>query len=165
VDLDGTSSFEETPLNGVGVLLPQTDTAAADVNGSWAFGAQDFNGLCGGCFEFDFVGEGTIANRDFSGTGLISDPFMLFGDSTTETGVSFAGPLPLPSTVPLVPDESNPGRYTISFPDYMTIDSLAVDGTTQEFDVTVYQASSGQLLWIEVDPESGWGGTLQALVP
>jgi len=157
VDLDGSSSFE-SPLNGVGVLLPQTDTTSADVNGTWAFGAQDFplGGLCAGCYEFDFVGQGTISSLAFSGTGMISDPGKLFSSKTTDSGVSFAGSGES-STATIVPDEENPGRYTIS---NQTIGTLEY-----EFHVTIYQASSGQLLWVEMDDLSLWGGTLQTLTP
>jgi hypothetical protein len=139
-------------LVGTGQLVPQTDVVVADFSGYYAFGAQggtDADGL----FEFDFVGAANVTQPGGSlvGTGELSDPFAaLTGIGPTYTGVAF--------TDAAVPDGAHPGRYTIN---PLT---LSNDGFTADISLTVttYQASGDQLFWIEVDPDSYFGGSLEA---
>jgi hypothetical protein len=135
---------------GTGILIPETDTSAASFIGNYAFGAQAINSS----FEFDFIGQGSVTGLALSGNGLLSDPFITLGASTTNQGVMFSG-------TPL-PDASNAGRYTMLSTN-PTPNPLAVtiSGTPINFDVVIYQASGGQLLWLNEDPTSVFLGSLQ----
>jgi hypothetical protein len=139
---------------GTGVAVPQTDTSASSFTGNYALGAQGFNFFC--C-EFDFVAAGSVNDGALSGTGLLSDPFLTFGESTTTNpGSTFSG-------TPIA-DPSNSGRYTMFATD-PTPNPLVmtVGGTTTDFTVAIYQASGGQLFWLDEDALSGMAfmGTLQ----
>jgi hypothetical protein len=144
-DMDPNSTLS----GGVGILLPQTNTSTASFAGNYAFGGQDFNVLST-TGEFDFVGLGTVTgtapNLSFSGTGLISDPFTTLGALPTNLGVPFSGTA--------VPDTNNPGRYTMS-PLQLTV------GSNPALGVTIYQASGGQLLWLNDDASSVFLGSLE----
>jgi len=132
-------------LNGTGVLIPQTDTSAASFAGNYAFGAQDYWG-CSGVCEFDLVGQGSVTGGTLSGTGLVSDPFGFFGASTADSGVTFSGTA--------TPDGANAGRYTIPL-------AVTADGALVDFQVVIYQASGGQLFWVDEDIDSLFLGSLQ----
>ncbi len=137
---------------GVGVVTPQTDTAPASFTGKYAFGGQGSNYFC--C-EFDFVGAGGVTPGGvFRGLGYLSDPFLTFGANATNAGVTFFG-------IPLA-DTSNPGRYTMSSSN-PTANPLrmTVAPTIVLFDMAIYQASGGQLFWLNVDPGSVFLGSLQ----
>jgi hypothetical protein len=139
-------------LVGTGLLVPQTDVVATDFAGYYAFGAQgatDSDGL----LEFDFVGAGNVTEPggSFVGTGDLSDPFgALTGVGPTYTGVAF--------TDAAVPDGAHPGRYTIT---PLTLSNINFTADIS-LNVTAYQASGDQLFWIEVDPDSYFGGSLEA---
>ncbi len=147
----------DTTLNGTGVLLPQTDIVAADFSGSYAFGAQVFDG--GGVpdvgWETDFVGNGTVTaagsssagSGSLTGTALDSDPFFTLTSTGENTGVGITGTL--------VADGANPGRYTMS--DF----TATVGSPSFTVPVAVYQASAEQLVWIDDWTFSMFGGTLQ----
>jgi hypothetical protein len=142
----------DVPLaGGTGILIPQTDTSPASFTGNYAFGAQAVNDFC--C-EFDFVGQGSVTSGTFAGTGLVSDPFFTLGGNTTNSGITFAG-------APL-PDAGNVGRYTMfstnNVPNPLNI---TVNGITTGFDVAIYQASGGQLLWVNEDVLSVFLGSLE----
>jgi len=139
-------------LIGTGQLVPQTDVVVDDFSGYYAFGAQGGTNA-DGLFEFDFVGAATVTQPGgaFLGTGELSDPFgALTGVGPTYTGVSF--------TDATVPDGAHPGRYTIN-PLTLSNDDFTADISLT---VTAYQASANQLYWIEVDPGSYFGGSLEA---
>jgi hypothetical protein len=127
----------DTFLNGTGVLTPQTDTSTASFAGNYAYGAQDFWG-CGAVCEFDLVGQGSVSGGVLTGTGLLSDPSFAFSAGATNSGVAFSGTA--------TPDVSNAGRYTV-VPFVIT----TVAGTPVDFQVVIYQASGGQLFWLDVD--------------
>jgi hypothetical protein len=149
----------DTSLLGTGVLLPQTDTASSDFTGSYAFGGQNLNDLNPGGggvwgavgWEFDFVGQGSVTNLGFGSAtaGLLSDPF---GDLATPgaeyTGVGFTGTA--------AADTTNPGRYTLPL-------SVVLPGVSpaSDFNVVIYQANAGQLLWIDEDTLDLLFGSLQ----
>jgi hypothetical protein len=134
-------------LAGVtGVLVPQTGTTAADFNGNYAVGWQDFNDFNSDCTlcEFNIVAQGPVtggASNAFSFTGFVSDPFSTIPGS----GPSYFNGTPLADPV-------NPGRYSM-LQTNVPSNPLAVKvGTASAtFDVVIYQANAGQLFWVEVD--------------
>jgi hypothetical protein len=144
IDLDDSHS------GGLGVVIPQTDTTATDFNGNYAVGWQDFNYFanCNDC-EFDMVAQGTMASGGaLSLTGLVSDPFeSLTAGATTVTGATFTG-TPLPD-----PNPANQGRFSMLSSNTTPNPLAAVIGTSPNtsFDVVIYQASAGQLFWLNVD--------------
>ena len=141
-DMNATGS-----VIGTGVLIPQTDTSTASFTGNYAFGAQDYNDYKSSCSpcEFDFVGQGSVTSLALSGTGLVSDPYSFFSSTATDTGVGFSGTA--------VADTNNPGRYTIT-------PAITV-GAPVDFNVVIYQASGGQLLWLDEDSNDLFLGSLQ----
>ncbi len=125
-----------------GVVTPQTDTATSDFNGPYAVGGQDFNsiGFCTLC-EVDILGQGTMTSGGgFSATVMISDPFETLSTNATDPAVTFSGTPP--------PDFANPGRYS-SFPLDFTVGTAS-----QIFNMVIYQASAGQLFWLDLDENS-----------
>jgi hypothetical protein len=130
-------------LNGTGVLIPQTDTSTADFTGNYAFGAQEYFDFY---YGFDFVGQGPVADLALSGTGLVSDPFEFFSGDTKDSGVTFSGTAS--------PDGANAGRYTFPL-------AITVAGSENDFQVVIYQASGGQLFWLDEDSGSVFLGLLQ----
>lgn len=122
-------------LVGTGVLAPQTDTAVADFAGTYGFGFQDFL-FCEGC-EFDFVGQGSFTGGVLAGDGLINDPGNLFGGGDVQYTVAEEGTA--------TPDPDNLGRYTM--PSDFQLDGTDVGGPF----LTIYQASAGQLFWMDLD--------------
>jgi hypothetical protein len=121
---------------GTGFVIPQTDTATASFAGNYAFGAQDFyTGNPG--WEFDFVGQGSVASGVLTGTGLVNDPFCFFVFSPgIYTGVPFSGTA--------TPDPANAGRYTMPL-------TITAAGSSFSLQVVIYQASGAELFWVEED--------------
>jgi hypothetical protein len=145
VDLDSGQTVGVPLPGGTGVIIPQTDSATAttDFAGNYAAGWQNFNNNGCGC-EFDMAVQGTmVASGSLSLAGLVSDPFFSMGTpDATSSGNTFAG-------TPLA-DSKHPGRYTM----LSAKDSLAtvIDGATgPNFDMVIYQASGGQLFWLDYD--------------
>ncbi|HKS81899.1 MAG TPA: hypothetical protein VJR23_10385 [Candidatus Acidoferrales bacterium] len=134
----------DSAVTGIGVLVPQTDTTATDFTGPYAFDGQfvTIND------EADFGGLGTVSGTAFSGTASLNDPFDDFGALALNSGVTFGGTL--------APDGANPGRFDLS-PLNMTFSGGAPIALT----VSVYQASGGQLFWIEEGASSVFSGQLQ----
>jgi adhesin/invasin len=147
------ADMDSVLAGGSGFVVPQTNTATSSFTGKYAFGAQAFDN---GLFEFDFVGQGSVTSGVFSGTGLISDPFLDLNANTTNSGVTFSG-------TPLA-DTSNSGRYTLfstnTKPNPLKI---IINKVPTLFDVVIYQASGGELFWLNEDPSSVFLGTLQQL--
>jgi hypothetical protein len=149
VDLD-------TNVIGSGVLVPQTDNATTSFAGNYALGFQDFvdDGISISG-ELDFVGNATAtatAPALLTGNGVMSDPFDLLG------GASFSEPGTF--TSPIMPDAANLGRYEIS-PFSISVQTVT---TPIPYLAIVYQASGGQLFWMEDgadDQASVFGGQLQ----
>ncbi len=137
-DLDGANPA--AALNGTGVLIPQTDTSTAGFAGSYAFGAQTYftpNRPDETGWEFDFVGQGSVASGALTNAnGLVSDPFAFFNATETD-GTDTAK-----FTGTALPDPSNAGRYTLK----VTISAAADPGT---FTTVIYQAGGGQLFWLD----------------
>lgn len=133
VDLD------KNALAGSGVLVPQTDTATASFAGNYALGFQD---LPLNFSEFDFVGNATATASSLSGSGVISDPAEVLNTEPVDTGITF--------TSTINPDPANPGRYLL---DPFTV----IVGSGVDYQAVVYQASGGQLFWLE-----GAGDTFNA---
>jgi len=141
-----------TNVLGVGSLVPQ---AAGSFSGNYAVGFQDlFPGgppppLNSG--EADFVGNAT-ATTSLTGSGTISDPREVLNAATVDSA-TFSGAI--------TADGANPGRFTI--PLAMTI--TTAPGAVVSYGANVYQASSGQLFWIEDGADglsSVFGGQIQA---
>jgi hypothetical protein len=153
-DLDG---FD---LNGTGIVVPQTDTSSASFTSTYVFGAQELNSNVAG-WEFDFAGQGTVTTLALSGSGFVSDPWSFFTNTAvctapgtpagcgTDSGVTFTGTS--------VADGSNPGRYTLPLGTSLTVTA----GDDTPFNVVVYQASGGELFWLEVDADSVVLGSLE----
>jgi hypothetical protein len=141
LDLDDSLS------GGVGILIPQTDATATDFNGNYAAGWQGFNyftSACGDC-EFDMVAQGTMASGGaLSLTGLVSDPFStLTAGATTETGATFTG---TPAA-----DPNNAGRFSMLSANENELTTVIGTSEWSSWDVVMYQASAGQLFWLNYD--------------
>jgi len=138
---------------GVGTLVPQ---ASGSFSGNYALGFQDFfpgppPPLNSG--EADFVGNAT-AGATLAGSGTISDPRMILNNAIS-TSVTFSG-------ATITADATNAGRFTIT---PITVPADALAGGTISYSASVYQASSGQLFWIEDGSDglsSVFGGQIQA---
>jgi hypothetical protein len=138
-------------LAGIGSIVPQTDITVASFDGSYAFAAQGNTDIDGD--EFDFLGTASMSSDTgaFAGSGFLGDPFSaIFDGGLLSDSVSFAATA--------VPDDVNPGRYTFS--------PLALTGPDIEGELDlnfgIYQASGGQLFWVDID-DGGIeaGGSLQ----
>jgi hypothetical protein len=145
-----------TNVLGVGTLVPQ---ATGSFSGNYALGLQDFfpGGSVAnppvGSGEADFVGNAAVTATTFAGSGTISDPKMLLNPPANTDSVTFSAPV--------AADSSNPGRFTIT-PFTVTLTNGA--GGTIPYTANVYQASSGQLFWIEDGADglsSAFGGQIQ----
>ena len=137
---------------GVGVAIPQTDTATTSFSGRYAFGAQDYesaflSGAPG--WEFDYIGQGSISPGSLTGTGAVNDTFGFFN-----TTPKIYNAVPFSGTI--TADAANPGRYTIT-----PLDVIAVPGAPTPFSMAIYQASGSALFWINEDANSLSFGTLQ----
>ncbi len=132
VDLD-------TDIAGSGVLVPQTDTSTTSFAGNYALGLQDLIPEIGGG-EFDFVGNATATAGSLGGAGILNDP----GDVLQTTEVLVDSPTTFTST--LVPDTTtNVGRYLLDPLNFIVADG----GATINYQGVIYQASGGQLFWME----------------
>jgi len=146
VDMDSALS------GGTGFIVPQTDPASTSLKGKYAFVGQAYAFLYS-AGEFDFVGNGSVTSGVFNGTGMLNDPFYNLGEANAlNTGVKFGG---TPQ-----PDSSYPGRYVFSASNGNPL-AIIISGTETDFDVTLYQASGAQLVWINNDSTSQFLGLLQ----
>ena len=144
---------------GTGGLIPQTDTSTTSFANNYAVGWQDFNyylgSVCSDC-EFDMQAQGAMTAGALSLTGSVSDPFFTLGSTAKYPGSTFTG-------TPLA-DSANPGRYSMLSTN-VPANSLNVtlSGTPSgTFDLVIYQASGGQLYWMEYEPtESVFSGPLE----
>ena len=137
---------------GTGFMVPQTDSSNASLKGKYAFTGQAYAFLYS-AGEFDFIGSGSVTKGVFSGTGMLNDPFFNLGESSAlNSGVKFRG-------TPLA-DSSFPGRYVFSTSNGNPL-AIVIGGTETDFDVTLYQASGAQLIWINNDSTSQFLGLLQ----
>jgi hypothetical protein len=149
VDLDDA-------IPGTGIMVPQTDTTTANFTGSYAYGAQEY--FCDFC-EFDVAGQATMTAGTFNGSGLISAPdgFVFEEDGTAIESTATLTGNPLPDS-----NESTTGRYTLMTenetenPLILTVAQDPID-----FDVVIYQASGGQLFWLNEDDYSIFLGPIQ----
>ena len=148
--------LDASVAGGTGFMIPQTDNTTTDFTGNYAFGLQDDNFPLSTftLFEFDLVGEGAMTSGTLKGTALVSDPALTLGGNATNAGVKV-------NAVPL-PDPINAGRYTmLSTNSPQNPLQLTVNGTVKDFDVVMYQANGGQLIWVDEDPSDVFLGTLQ----
>ncbi len=157
-DLGGALIAEmDANLVGIGSIVPQTpaDVSLTTFSGFYAFGGQ---GDTSEGDEFDFVGTATVTpgatTSTFVGEGALSDPANALGTGGVESSTATFN-----ATV--TPDPVNAGRYTLG---PLTVASSAAppDFDTLTFDtVTAYQASGGQLYWLEVDTDSYFLGPIE----
>jgi len=127
---------------------PKAPTLLFIHGGYWQMNdKEDFNFIAeGDGWEFDFSGSGTVGGLALTGSALISDPFDTFNSTPTLTGRPFSGT----ATV----DGANPGRYIFPL-------AVTVAGVESDFATVIYQASGGQLLWLDEDDDSVFLGSLQ----
>lgn len=146
LDLDATLS------GGTGIVIPQTDMAQAHFSGNYAFGAQEYFSSGGVIYEFDYLGQGSIASLALTGSGLVSDPFDYFGP----TGYTPPVPVTMSGTATADANEATNGRYTMP---------LVVDAYTNspfnDLSIAIYQASGGTLLFMEDSGSLGLGSFQQ----
>jgi hypothetical protein len=146
----------DSPVLGAsGVLIPQTDTAKTSFAGTYAFGAQEFNGTSAVGWEFDLVGQGNVSSLALDGTGMVNDAFGFFSvPPATYTGAAFGGTTSA--------DAANPGRYTVK-----PLNITALTGSSVPFSVAIYQANGSQLFWLDEDAVAAslFLGTLQQIPP
>ena len=141
---------------GIGTLVPQ---ASGSFSGNYAVGFQDF--FPGGpppplnSGEADFVGNAT-AGATLAGSGTISDPRGVLNNPATVDSVTFSG-------ATITADATNAGRFH-----HNPITVTAYHGRrghVVSYAANVYEASSGQLFWIEDGADglsSVFGGQIQA---
>jgi hypothetical protein len=123
----------DTNIVGSGALIvppSQTPTLA----GTFAFGIQTSNSD----HEADAVGVATVAGTSFTGTEDLNDLF----NTGRDTAIALSGTL--------VPDQANPGRYTIPV-------SVMIGTTQQVSNYVIYLVSETQAVLIEADPQFGAG--------
>jgi len=142
---------------GTGFVIPQTDKTAASFAGNYAVGWQNFNSFSTGCSqcEFDMAGQGTVAANAgaMSFSGLVSDPFLTLTTGPALTTATFTG---TPQA-----DATNAGRYTMSNSNSPKNPLAAsINSSNGVFDLVIYQASGGQLFWLEVDNNGVFAGPL-----
>lgn len=140
--------LDDVLAGGTGVVIPQTDAAVADFTGNYAVGWQNFNSFNDSCklCESDMIAEGSMTSGGaLMLSGSVSDPFLTFSTTATSTGNSFTA-TPLGDTV-------NLGRYSMLSTN-VTPDPLQakIASTNESFNLVIYQASAGQLFWLEYDP-------------
>jgi hypothetical protein len=139
-----------------GILVPQTDTTVTDFAGNYAAGWQNYNNFSEDCSlcETDMISQGTVTDGAVSLTGLVSDPFATLTPAITSTGNTF-------TTTPLA-DSLNVGRYSM-LNQNATPNPIAatIDEEPGTFDAVMYQASGGQLFWLEWDTGSVFLGPLE----
>lgn len=157
--IGGTAS---SAAGGTGFLVPQASTiAATDLNNSYGFGAQEFNGggtviyTNGTGWEFDTVGQAPIASLALTGaTGEISDPYGWFvsGAAAGYTAIPFAGTATGPDAA---------GNYFYGALG-LGVGPVGTNTTATGFTVSMYEASPNFLFWMDEDTASLWLGTLEA---
>lgn len=132
---------------GTGIVIPQTDATAANFNGNYAVGWQNFNNFSKHCLlcESDMIAQGSITSGTLMLTGSVSDPFVTLSTAATSTGNTF-------TTTPLA-DAVNLGRYSMLSTN-ATPDPLKskINATSESFNTVIYQANAEQLYWLEYDP-------------
>jgi len=153
-DLGGALVLDQDIIlaGGTGVIIPQTDTTAADFNGTYAAGWQNFNDYLGNCpygCEWDMVSEGSMTSGGaLSLTGMDSDPFGSLS-ATSTPGLSSGDTF---TSTPQA-DTTNVGRWSM-LKTNTTPNPLAIVVNTSEtgnLNMDIYQASATQLFWIELD--------------
>jgi len=148
----------DSMAGGVGVITPQTDTTAADFNGSYAAGFQEYNEFnpCGYC-ELDMVGPFTMSNGTLSTAAIgadVSDPFGTWSGTASESTGNVFTSTPLSVTA---------GYFSMSQLN-TTPNQLAatINGLGPGiFDADIYQASATTLYWVEFDSNGVFLGPLE----
>jgi hypothetical protein len=156
MDLDPNQNANATLAGGTGFVTPQSDTSTTSFNGTYAGGWQSFDLTGAYCCEVDTAAVGTVTAGTINLTGLISDPFQTLTSTITTQGDTFIG-TPLPDT-----NHPGAGRSTMLSTN-TTPNPLTVTITPQTFnyDVVVYQASGGQLFWLDMDTSDVFLGPIE----
>lgn len=137
---------------GTGVIIPQTDMATTSFNGNYAFGAQEYFSSNSFIFEYDYLGQGSVASLALTGTGMVSDPFFFFGPNPEEySNISMTG------TITADPAEATNGRYTMS---PFVVDAWP-NSTYDNLSLAIYQANGGTLLFMDSSDSLGLGSFQQ----
>jgi len=144
--------FDTSLPGGTGIVAPQSDTLTSDFNGAYAAGWQAFNHYG----EFDMLAQGTMnaTTNTLSLQGLLNDPFAALGVNPSETSGDTFQSQP-------APDASNPGRYTMLNSNQLQIMITTTPPYFDAFDAVLYQASGGQLYWMEMDTHGVFVGPLE----
>jgi len=154
MDLDPNQNVNATLAGGTGFVTPQTDTSTASFSGTYTGGWQSFDLTGAYCCEVDTAAVGSVTAGTLNLIGPISDPFQTLTSITTTQGDTFIG-------TPL-PDANHPGRSTMLSMN-TTPNPLTVTITPQTFNyyVVMYQASGGQLFWLDVDTSDVFLGPIE----
>jgi hypothetical protein len=101
------------------------------------------------------IAQGPVAtDNTLSFTGLVSDPFQTYSTATTGSEATFTG-------TPLA-DATNLGRFSMlqgnSTPNQLV---AVINSLSQNFNLVIYQASGGQLFWLEYDGFSLFTGPIE----
>jgi uncharacterized GH25 family protein len=143
---------------GTGFVTPQTDTSSGSFDGNYAASWQYFDLSGPYCCETDMAAQGSVSSGTLNSLGLVSDPFKVLTSSPTTSGDTFVG-------TPLA-DSTNPGRSTMlstnATPNPLTV---TIGSTTLNYDVVLYQASGGQLFWLDMDSTDVFLGPIETRVP
>jgi hypothetical protein len=154
MDLDPNSNVNATLAGGTGFVTPQADTSTSSLTGTYAAGWQYLDLTGAYCCEVDMAAEGTVSGSTISLTGLASDPFNVLTATQATSGDTFQG-------TPLA-DTANPGRSTMlstnTVPNPLT---ATIGSSTFNYNVVLYQASGGQLFWLDVDTTDVFLGPIE----
>jgi hypothetical protein len=125
---------------GYGVILPQAAPASSSFSGNYAL---DWRGFTTAGVEQNVDGQANVA------TGLVLagtiDSANLQAGSPN-LGVTISGTA--------TADPTNPGRFTLPL-------SVPLVPNSPALTFVIYQASTGDLVWVETDPTQYVSGTLQ----
>jgi hypothetical protein len=125
---------------GYGVILPQAAPASSSFSGNYAV---DWRCFTPGGVEQNADGQANVA------TGLVLSGTVDAADLQTGSphlGVAISGTA--------TADPANPGRFTLPL-------TVALTPTSPALTFVIYQASTGDLVWVETDTAQYVSGTIQ----
>jgi hypothetical protein len=125
---------------GYGVILPQAAPASTTFSGNYAV---DWRGFTPAGVELNADGQANLA------TGLVLAGTV--DDADLQTGSPHLG-VAISGTA--TADPANPGRFTLPL-------TVALTPTSPALTFVIYQASTGDLVWVETDTTQYVSGTIQ----
>jgi hypothetical protein len=125
---------------GYGIILPQAAPASSTFSGNYAV---DWRGFTAAGVELNADGQVNI------GTGLVLAGTV--DDADLQTGSPHLG-VAISGTA--AADPANPGRYTLTL-------AVPLTPTSPLLTFVIYQASTGDLVWVETDTTQYVSGTIQ----